>query len=98
MNSTELIFEWDRTKAKKNLNKHKVSFEEAKTVFNDSFLITFPDEYHSDTEERWISIGTSMNNKVLTVVHTETMIMDKIITIIISSRKASKLERKIYEE
>jgi uncharacterized DUF497 family protein len=46
----ELTFEWDEEKAKKNLGKHKVSFEEAKTVYNDPFLWTFPDPEHSDIE------------------------------------------------
>ena len=45
------IFEWDEEKAKTNLQKHKVGFEEAETVFDDQFLITFPDEFHSIEEE-----------------------------------------------
>jgi len=47
----ELIFEWSADKARINLNKHKVSFEEAKTVFNDPLLLTFFDGYHSEVEE-----------------------------------------------
>ncbi len=47
----ELVFEWDAKKAKANLKKHKVSFEEAKAIFNDPLLITFPDEEHSEDEE-----------------------------------------------
>ena len=46
----ELSFEWDASKAKANLKKHEVSFEEAKTAFNDPLLITFPDEEHLETE------------------------------------------------
>jgi len=98
MKNRKLIFEWDRNKAKKNIRKHKVSFEEAKTVFNDPFLVTFPDEYHSENEERWISIGMSLNSRILTVVHTEINENDTIVIGLINSRKALKSERKIYEE
>ncbi|RLC12221.1 MAG: BrnT family toxin [Deltaproteobacteria bacterium] len=95
---TKLIFEWDRNKAQKNIARHKISFDEAKTVFNDPFLITFPDEYHSESEERFISIGISSHNRMLLVVHTEHAKTGKIIVRIISCRKAAASERKIYEE
>ena len=52
----ELIFEWDVRKARTNLKKHRVSFEEATTVFNDLLLLTYPDDLHSETEERYISL------------------------------------------
>lgn len=95
----ELIFEWDENKAKQNLRKHKVSFEEAKTVFNDPLLITFPDEYHSDNEERYLNIGLSARNKILLVVHAEHKESQETIVIrIISCRKATVSERKTYEE
>ena len=93
------IFEWDEEKAKANLNKHKISFEEAETVFDDQFLITFPDEIHSADEERFISIGYSGINRILLVVHTENAEnADEIIIRIISCRKATALEREIYEQ
>lgn len=95
----ELVFEWDENKAKKNLRKHKVSFEEAKTVFNDPLLLTFPDEYHSDGEERYLSIGLSSRDKILLVVHTEREENEKTVIIrIISCRRATALERRTYEE
>jgi uncharacterized protein len=97
-NKTELIFEWNRNKAKKNIAKHKVSFEEAKTVFNDPFLLTFPDEYHSENEERLTSIGISSHNRILLVVHTEQIRTGEIIIRIISCRKATTAERRIYEK
>jgi uncharacterized DUF497 family protein len=53
------IFEWDETKSVSNFKKHKISFEEASTIFADPFLITFVDDFHSDREERFISIGQS---------------------------------------
>ena len=54
----KLTFEWDEVKAKNNLKKHKVRFEEGKTIFNDPFLFTFPDNEHSNDEERLINIGS----------------------------------------
>jgi len=94
-----VIFEWDENKAKSNLRKHKIGFDEAETIFNDPFVITFPDEFHSLEEERFISIGLSNVNRVLLVVHTEQSENAEAILIrIISCRKATVLERKIYEE
>lgn len=67
----KLVFEWDARKAGQNIRKHKIGFEDAKTVFNDPLLITFPDDRHSHGEERFISIGSTVARKVLLVVHTE---------------------------
>jgi len=89
-----LRFEWDNTKAQTNIRKHKVSFEEAKTVFNDPALVTYPDIEHSDEELRFVNIGQSERGRVLIVIHTE---RDDI-TRIISSRKATAAERVIYEQ
>lgn len=95
----KLIFRWDSHKAQSNLRKHQVSFEEAKTIFNDPLLVTFPDELHSENEDRWISIGASNHNRVLLVVHTEWETSTNVILVrIISGRKATPLERKIYEQ
>ena len=95
----KLIFEWDAQKAKNNIQKHKVSFEEAKTIFGDPYLITYPDEFHSESEERYLSIGYSTGNRVLLVVHTEVeQAEDTLVIRLISSRKATPVERKYYEE
>ena len=95
----ELVFEWDAKKAKANLKKHKVSFEEAKTIFNDPLLITFPDEEHSEDEERFISIGMAASDRVLLAVHTEREETEDLLIIrIISCRKATASERRVYEE
>lgn len=92
-------FEWDSNKAKINLKKHNISFDEGKTIFADPFLITLLDEEHSDKEERFISIGTSIKEKVLLVVHLERFTLPENILIrIISCRKATPTERKLYEE
>ena len=94
-----LIFEWDDEKAKKNQRKHKVNFEEAKTVFGDPLLVSFPDEYHSGEEHRLVSIGASSQNKILLVSHTETLKKgETIIVRLISARKATASERRVYEE
>ncbi len=88
-----LIFEWDPQKAKSNLEKHGVSFEEASTAFQDTLSLTIDDPLHSIDEERLILIGMSQENRILVVVHTERG--DNIR--IISPRKATKEERKSYE-
>jgi uncharacterized DUF497 family protein len=89
-----LIFEWDEVKAKANLRKHKVSFEEGKTIFNDPFLFTFPNDKHSASEERYINIGLSTNGRVLILTHAERQGKIRII----SCRKATLRERRFYEE
>jgi uncharacterized DUF497 family protein len=89
-----LIFEWDEVKAKANLRKHRVSFEEGKTIFNDPFLFTFPNDKHSAREERYINIGLSANGRVLILTHTERQGKIRII----SCRRATPRERRFYEE
>ncbi|MEI6783529.1 MAG: BrnT family toxin [Verrucomicrobiota bacterium] len=89
-----LSFEWDESKAKSNLAKHGVSFEEASTVFGDPLSLTIPDPAHSQAEDRSIVLGQSHQRKLLVVVHTERG--DNIR--IISARRASRGERKSYEE
>jgi hypothetical protein len=90
----ELIFEWDEAKAQENLRKHRVKFEEGKTIFNDPLLWTFPDPEHSDVEQRYLSIGYSVSARVLVVSHTERGRATRII----SCRKATAIERRAYEE
>jgi uncharacterized DUF497 family protein len=98
-NSAFYEFDWDTRKAKANLAKHKVSFEEGRTIFTDPFLLTLPDEIHSKEEERFISIGTSISQRLLLVVHLEKIQAPNSILIrIISCRKATTSERKLYEE
>src|SRR3989338_2133823 len=89
----KLNFEWDGEKAKKNLKKHKVSFDEATAVFIHPFSITVPAPDHSVDEQRYIDIGSSDNGRVLVVVYTERGSNIRIIC-----RKATSLERKLYEE
>jgi len=92
MNS--LKFEWDENKNLSNQKKHKVSFEEAKTVFTDELARLIPDPDNSIGEERFILMGMSSQYNLLTVCHCERTSN----TIrIISARKADKFERKQYE-
>ncbi len=90
-------FEWDPIKARKNLNKHGVEFEEAATIFRDSKALSIFDLDHSETEGRWITMGISEKGRLLIVNHTFREESRKEVTIrIISSRKATKNETKKY--
>ena len=89
-------FQWDQSKNLANIKKHKISFEEAKTVFFDENARLIPDPEHSVKEERFIILGYSIKLKLLIVVHTYKE-NDEIIRII-SARKATKSESKYYNE
>ena len=91
----QLSFEWDENKANENLRKHGIDFTEAKTIFNDPFLLTFFDDEHSETEDRYLSLGTSSSQRVLLAVHAE---RKEMIIRIVSCRKATPSERRVYEE
>ncbi len=86
-------FEWDELKAAANLRKHGVSFEEAKTVFNNVLALIFNDEANSIKERREIIIGHSQNNRLLLVSFTERYHTIRII----SARLATRREREDYE-
>ncbi len=89
-----LTFEWNQNKSDKNDKKHCITFEEAKTVFNDRYAITINDPDHSDDECRYIDIGFSSEGRILVVWYTERNENIRII----GSRKAIRTERKAYEE
>jgi len=89
-----VTYEWDTRKAEENLRKHRVSFEEAATVFLDPLALTFPDPEHSDEEDREITIGVTTRLRVVFVSHCQRG--DRIR--ILSTRKATRKERKQYEE
>ncbi len=89
-------FEWDEAKNTINGKKHKVFFEEAKTVFYDENALLIPDPEHSITEERFIILGHSFSLKLLIVCHCYRR-NDQVIRII-SARKATKTESLQYEE
>jgi len=89
-------FEWDDKKNNLNLKKHGVSFEEAQTVFFDENALEFFDPDHSSEEDRFLLLGRSYKLRIVLVCHcfrkSESVIR------IISARKATKSERKIYTQ
>ena len=89
-----MIYEWDAAKAARNLKKHGLSFEEAATVFFDPLAVTFVDPDNSGTENREITIGHTMKERLVFVAHCE---RGKRIRLI-SARLATKAERKQYED
>jgi len=89
-----LTFEGDDNKARENLQKHDVSFEEATTVFGDPLSLTIDDPLHSAEEERSIIIGRSYRHRILVVVHAERGETIRLI----SARPATRRERRTYEE
>ena len=89
-------FSWDSNKANINLAKHKISFDEAKTVFDDENARLIYDPDHSDDEDRFILLGMSCKLKVLTIVHCYKDDENNIR--LISARKSTKKEEKYYKE
>lgn len=89
-----MVYEWDPGKAKTNLRKHGVFFEEAATVFLDPLAITFPDPDHSEEEDQEITIGLTTKHRVVFVSHCQRG--DRIR--IISARRTTRKERSQYEE
>ena len=89
-------FEWNDTKALKNIEKHGVSFEEAITVFYDDFALQYFDREHSQLkEDSFLILGMSNNSRILMICHCEKESGD--IIRIISARKATKNEKKSYQ-
>jgi uncharacterized DUF497 family protein len=86
-------FEWDPKKAEKNIRKHKVSFEEAITVFYDPLSATFDDADHSIGEQRYVTVGFSSQGRLLVVSHTDRGTVLRII----SARCTTAHERKKHE-
>ena len=87
-------FEWSENKAASNLSKHGVSFEEAKTVFEDPLYVDFYDPDHSDDEERYLIVGQSSRGRLLIVSYTERGDSIRLI----SARELTRAERSAYEE
>jgi uncharacterized DUF497 family protein len=87
-------FEWDAAKAKANLAKHRVSFDEATSAFYDALSVTMRDPDHSVSEERFLLIGMTVTRRVVVVAHTDRGQRIRII----SARRASRRERASYEK
>lgn len=92
----KIKFEWDEAKAKSNLIKHGVSFDEAKSVFGDDFARVIYDETHSKNEERFVILGMSKKLRILVVVHC--LRQDELTVRLISARKATQNEQNQYKE
>lgn len=87
-------FEWDTAKAKANVRKHGVSFDEAGSAFLDQLALSGPDPDHSMDEPRYITFGMSSLGRLLAVFHTHRPGVIRII----SARRVTRAERKLYEE
>ncbi len=85
-----MLFEWDEEKANLNWRKHKIDFNDAAKVFADENRVEWLDEYHSDDEDLYITVGKV--NEILFVVYTER----EDVTRLISARRANKQERRKY--
>jgi hypothetical protein len=90
----ETVLRWDPEKARANLRKHGVPFEEAATVFRDLLSVTISDPLHSIEESRLVTIGRSDRGRTLVVVHSEVGETIRIISV----RLANSRERREYEE
>ena len=88
------IFEWDGKKAESNARKHGLTFEEATTVFGDPLGLLMPDPDHSRGEERYLLLGMSTQRRLLVVAFTERAPRTRLI----SARRATRRERRRYEE
>ncbi len=89
-----MLVTWDARKAAVNLRKHGVNFREASTALRDPLATTFPDYDRSANEDRFLTLGTSVNGRLLVVSHTEESDTIRII----SARRATRHEREFYEE
>ena len=90
-------FEWNPDKARKNIRKHKVSFDSAASVFRDPNAISIVDEEHSKKEDRWLTMGLNSNGVLLIISHTFSIVDVSTRKIrIISARKADKFEAEQY--
>lgn len=90
-------FEWNDSKNKSNINKHNISFEEAKEIFNDPLHISIMDKRFDYFEERWISIGQTEKRKLVVVANLFFDENGEEVIRIISAREATNHERKQYE-
>ena len=99
MKALPFQFEWDEVKADANARKHGVTFELASTVFHDPWLLTVADLEHSDTEERWFSVGCAHDGVLLSVVYLWSDTDPAATNIrLISARKSTQAESRQYQE
>ncbi len=92
------VFDWDPAKEQQNRSKHGVSFRQTMTVFRDAHAVTVYDAGHDDQEDRWVTIGRTANGLLLVLVHTHHGSSQKAMIRIISARRATRRERRDFEE
>jgi len=93
------VFEWDPVKAERNLSKHGVSFDAAMSIFSDPLALTIFDADHNDEEDRWITIGRAGPGNLLLAIHTHVeMAADEMLIRIISARRPTRKEVRVYEQ
>ncbi len=90
-------FEWDRRKSESNQKKHGVSFEEAREVFDDPLHLSILDHRFSYFEERWITVGQTVQRRVVVVANLYFDDDGEEVVRIISAREATANERRQYE-
>ena len=90
-----MIYEWNPEKADENLKRHRISFDEATSVFTDPFALTFDDPAHSADEQRYITIGTSNTQRILFLSHAD---RGEDHVRILSARSATPTEAHAYQE
>lgn len=91
----DIVFEWDETKNKVNVQKHGISFEEAESVFFDEFALLIADPDHSENEDRFVLLGLSAKLRLLLVCHC--FEVDDGLIRVISCRKANRKEIPLYQ-
>jgi uncharacterized DUF497 family protein len=92
-------FEWDSEKADTNLKKHGLDFERASTVFLDPLAVSIPDDEHSETEVRWITLGKDAGGQYVLVIHTFEWLADERGRVrFISARRPTRAEIREYED
>ena len=97
MSQPEFNFEWHPQKAATNMRKHRISFERAATVFRDPEALSLYDRAHSESEDRWITLGLDSPGQLLVVCHTWREMDEGTASCrIISARKATKTEARQY--
>jgi uncharacterized DUF497 family protein len=95
--SLQYNFEWDPSKAKENLRKHKVSFERASQVFLDPYMLSIEDEEHREEEDRWITLGKDKSGVLIMVHHTfRPMDQHNYAIRLISARRPTRREGRQY--
>lgn len=99
MDEHQFQFEWDEAKAAANLRKHGVSFELASSIFSDPRILTLADTTHSESEERWFSIGLANNGVPMSIAYLWTEAGARLVKIrLITARRATAAEIRHYME